>query len=262
MSGEPTPLAGKRAFITGAAAGIGRALALRLARAGAALFLVDRDEAGLAETRSMAAALGVDAATRVADLSCASAATACADAALVLGPVDILVNCAGITGPRASLLESDEDSWDAVFALNARAPYLLMKRLGRHMADRGGQGREDGGRMVNVTSSSAHRARWSLPAYGASKAALAQLTRSAAADLGPHGITVNAVAPGITATRMVTDNFDEESLAEALRTGPLANFLGRLTEPEDIAEAVLFLCLPASRQITGQTLHVSAGAIT
>lgn len=253
-----TELKGQRALITGGAAGIGRAIALRLARAGAALLLVDRELEGLEESRRLLEAEGATVRTRIVDLADAAAVTACAqDTIDGAFPIDMLINCAGITGPTGSLPNSDEHSWDRVFAINVRAPYLLIQRIGRDMIARGAAGR-----IVNITSSSAHRARWSLPAYGASKAALAQLTRSAAADLGMHGIIVNAVAPGMTATRMVTDNFDAERLELALRDGPLANLLGRLTQPEDIAEAVLFLCLPASRQITGQTIHVSAGAVT
>lgn len=250
-------LKGKGALFTGAAAGIGRAVALRLATAGAALILVDRDGTGLEESRRRIEAAGGQASIEVVDLACTTALVQ-GVAAILSRPllVDILVNCAGITGPTGALLDSDEDSWETVFAVNVKAPYLLMKRCARQMVERG-----VAGQIVNITSSSAHRARLSLPAYGASKAALGQLTRSAAADLGRHGINVNAVAPGITATRMVTDNFEEDALASALQEGPLSNLLGRLTEPDDIAEAVLFLCLPASRQITGQTIHVSAGAI-
>jgi NAD(P)-dependent dehydrogenase (short-subunit alcohol dehydrogenase family) len=132
---------------------------------------------------------------------------------------------------------------------------LLMKAVAQHMIARGS------GRIVNVTSSSAHRAVLSNVSYGASKSGLAQLTRSAAAELGQHGINVNAVAPGLTRTAIVARNFSDEALANALRAGPIANLLQRVSEPEDIAATILFLCLPASRQITGQTIHVSAGAI-
>lgn len=164
--------------------------------------MVDRDREGLEESRRLVEAAGERATKHVVDLASSKDVTAWAET-VVSGAmrVDILVNCAGITGPTGGLLDSDECSWDMVFAVNVTAPYLLMKRCGRQMVNRG-----IAGRMINVTSSSAHRARMSLPAYGASKAALCQLPRSAAADLGGYGINVNAVAPGITATRMVTDN--------------------------------------------------------
>jgi len=114
------------------------------------------------------------------------------------------------------------------------------------------------GRIVNVTSSSAFRARFSKFAYGASKAALVQLTRSVAAELGPLGINVNAVAPGLTRTPSIAELGDPD---ERMRSGPLANLFERLSEPEDVADVIVFLCSPASRQITAQTVHVSAGAV-
>jgi NAD(P)-dependent dehydrogenase (short-subunit alcohol dehydrogenase family) len=116
--------------------------------------------------------------------------------------------------------------------------------------------------MVNISSSSAFRARQSLATYGAAKAGLVQLTRSAAADLGPYDINVNAVAPGLTATPMTAEYGDAEKLDRETIEGPLANLLHRVSRPEDVAATILFLCLPASRQITGQTIHTSAGAIT
>ena len=195
--------------------------------------------------------------TVVADLADRAAVVqVAADAVAVPGGVDILVNCAGVTGARTSLLETSDETWDRVHAINSTAPFLLIRAIGRHMVERG-----RGGRIVNVTSSSAHRALSSLTAYGSSKAALAQLTRIAAAEFGAHDINVNAVAPGLTRTPIVDEAFTPEALQEALRAGPIANLLHRVSEPEDIAAVILFLCQPASRQITGQTLHVSAGAI-
>ncbi len=217
----------------------------------------DRDAENLAETCALIAGRGGKSVAQRLDLANSAAIAPAVEAALhTLGRIDILVNCAGIIGGSANVLQTNEATWDLVFAVNAKAPFLLIQLVGRHMVARGG-----GGHIVNITSSSAHRARASLPAYGASKSALMQLTRLAAADLGPHGINVNAVAPGLTATRMVSDHFDTAGLTAALREGPTANLLHRVSEPEDIANAVLFLCLPASRQITGQTIHVSAGAV-
>jgi NAD(P)-dependent dehydrogenase (short-subunit alcohol dehydrogenase family) len=98
-------------------------------------------------------------------------------------------------------------------------------------------------------------------AYASSKAALVQLTRSAAAELGPHDINVNAVAPGITATAMTQVIGDAEALQRVASSGPLENLFHRVSQPEDVAAAIVFLCLPNSRQITGQTIHTSAGAV-
>jgi NAD(P)-dependent dehydrogenase (short-subunit alcohol dehydrogenase family) len=227
-----------------------------LAKEGAAIALIDRDEAGLKGTRAAIVMDGGEAAIYVLDLTQAAAIPPLVEAILHRHRrIDILVNGAGITGPRTTMLEADAEDWDRVMAVNLKAPFLFIKHAGQAMAAAGG------GRIVNITSSSAHRARNSLPAYGASKSGLMQLTRSAAADLGPHNINVNAVAPGLTQTRMVSDNFTPETLAAALREGPLANLLQRVSTPEDIGAAVLFLCQEGSRQITGQTIHVSAGAI-
>ncbi|HKA53635.1 MAG TPA: SDR family oxidoreductase, partial [Candidatus Binatia bacterium] len=173
-----------------------------------------------------------------------------------LGRIDILVNCAGVAGRFQSLLEMDEANWDFVYSVNLKAPMVLMQHVARHMIARGG-----GGRIVNISSSSAFRARNSPVAYASSKAALVQLTRSAAAELGPHDINVNAVAPGITATGMTRVLGDAEALQRVASSGPLENLFHRVSQPEDVAAAILFLCMPSSRQITGQTIHTSAGAV-
>jgi NAD(P)-dependent dehydrogenase (short-subunit alcohol dehydrogenase family) len=245
-------LEGKVALVTGAASGIGRSIALLLARQGAEMVLVDRDAAGLAETGKHTGGHQI-----VADLADpAVVVRAGAEAVERPGGVDILVNAAGITGSGVSLLDTPLEVWNQVHAVNCTAPFLLTQAVGRGMVARG-----RGGRIVNITSSSAHRALQSKASYGSSKAALAQLTRIAAAELGPYDINVNAVAPGLTRTPIVARAFTPDELAAALTQGPLVNLLHRISEPEDIAEVVLFLCLPASRQITGQTVHVSAGAI-
>jgi NAD(P)-dependent dehydrogenase (short-subunit alcohol dehydrogenase family) len=172
------------------------------------------------------------------------------------GRIDILVNCAGVAGRGQTLLELDQHDWDLVHGVNLKAPLLLMKHVARHMIERGG-----GGRIVNISSSSAFRARNSPIAYATSKAALVQLTRCAAAELGRHDINVNAVAPGITKTGMTRAFGGDEALLRIASSGPLENLFHRVSEPADVAAAILFLCLPASRQITGQTIHTSAGAV-
>ena len=173
-----------------------------------------------------------------------------------LGKIDALVNCAGVTGRFQSLLDMEEDNWDFVQTVNLKAAMLMMKHVAKHMIERGG-----GGRIVNISSSSAFRARQSPIAYASSKAALVQLTRSAAAELGPHNINVNAIAPGITATGMTRVIGDAAALEKVASSGPLENLFHRVSQPEDVAAAILFLCQPGSRQITGQTLHTSAGAV-
>jgi NAD(P)-dependent dehydrogenase (short-subunit alcohol dehydrogenase family) len=247
-------LQGRIALVTGAANGIGKATALALAAAGARIAAFDLDEAGV---RTTAEACGSDALPVAIDLGNAAAIGPAVERVLAhFGRIDILANVAGITGANKDLVDTDESDWDRVFAINLKAPFLLMQAVARHMIARGG-----GGRIVNVTSSSAHRALMSKVSYGASKSGLAQLTRSVAAELGPHDINVNAVAPGLTRTDIVARHFTDASLDQALSAGPIANLLHRVSLPEDIAATILFLCLPASRQITGQTIHVSGGAI-
>jgi len=197
---------------------------------------------------------GVKAEAVIADLADEAATSAVVDTAVTgLGRVDILVNAAG-TSSGASLLDTTVEVWERIHAVNLRAPFLLMQHAGRRMIEQG-----DGGRIVNVSSGSAFRALPATPAYGSSKAALLSLTRMGAGELGVHGINVNAVAPGITATPMAVRALgDLDALVSA---GPMANLLHRVSTPEDVAAVIVFLCLPASRQVTGQTIHTSAGSI-
>ena len=251
MSSE---LSGKVALVTGSASGIGRATVSALLGAGATVAALDRDEAGVKAVVDLggdrAAALTVN----LADTKLIHSTVA--RVIQQFGRIDVLVNCAGIAGRFQSLVDIDEEAWDLVQTVNLKAPMLLMKYVAKHMIDRGG-----GGRIINVSSSSAFRARNSPIAYAASKAAIVQLTRSAAAELGPHDINVNAVAPGITATGMTRILGDADALLRAASSGPLENLFHRVSQPEDVAAAILFLCMPGSRQITGQTIHTSAGAV-
>jgi NAD(P)-dependent dehydrogenase (short-subunit alcohol dehydrogenase family) len=254
MAGE---LQGKGAVVTGGASGIGRATVFALAQAGAKVAVLDRDEAGVRAVVEEVKKSGGEAIPCPVDLAkTAEIGTYVANILQQLGRIDILVNNAGVTGKFQTLLEMEEQNWDFVQAVNLKAPMLLMKHVARHMIDRGG-----GGRIVNLSSSSAFRARNSPIAYASSKAAIVQLSRSAAAELGPHDINVNAVAPGITATAMTKVIGDADALQRVASSGPLENLFHRVSQPEDVAAAILFLCLPASRQITGQTIHTSAGAV-
>lgn len=255
---DPTPLSGQVALVTGGASGIGAATVRLLAAEGATVVALDRDARGLEEVVADVTRRGGRARALRFDLAeTAAIARLVAEVVRDEGRIDVLANCAGLFGDGGSILELDEKAWDRVHVVNLKAPFLLIQAVGRHMIERGG-----GGRIVNVSSSSAFRARRVPAHYGTSKAGIGQLTRSAAADLGAFDINVNAVAPGLTATPMTKGFGDAAVLASAVREGPLENLLHRVSQPEDIAATILFLCLPASRQITGQTIHVSAGAVT
>ncbi len=254
MSSE---LSGKVALVTGGASGIGRAAVGALLGASAAVAALDRDTDGVNAVAAQAKQSGQNAFPIVIDLADLNRIPeAVARVLQQFGRIDFLVNCAGVTGKFQSLLEIDDHNWDFVHTVNLKAPLMLMKHVAQHMIQRGG-----GGRIVNISSSSAFRARNSPLAYATSKAAIVQLTRCAAAELGPHDINVNAIAPGITATAMTQVLGDADALQRAASSGPLENLFHRVAQPEDVAAAVLFLCLPGSRQITGQTIHTSAGAV-
>jgi NAD(P)-dependent dehydrogenase (short-subunit alcohol dehydrogenase family) len=249
-------LQSKVAVVTGAASGIGRATAEGLARLGAVVAVVDVHPDGAAKTVEAIRDGRGDASAVVADLADADAVRRVVPTVVDRhGRVDILVNAAGVVGER-SVLALTKETWDRIHVVNLTAPFLLVADAARCMIEQGG-----GGRIVNVSSSSAFRAHVGA-AYASSKAGLLGLTRAAAGELGPHGINVNAVAPGVTDTPMTRqEGADKEDLLALVRSGPLANLLGRVSEPEDVANVIVFLCTPASRQITGQTIHTSAGSI-
>ena len=258
MPTNELPLSGQVALITGGASGIGEAAAGRIAAVGATVAVLDRDHEGAKRVVADVEQAGGRASAHVTDLhEIDGISDVVAEVLSAHGRIDLLVNAAGISGETGEILEQSEENWDRVQRINLKAPFRLIQEVGRHMVERGG-----GGRIVNVTSSSAHRARMSVAPYGAAKAGLAQLTRTAAADLGRHDINVNAVAPGVTITPMTKGIGDAAAFQAMVEEGPLANLLQRASLPGDVADAILYLCLPGSRQITGQTIHLSAGAVT
>jgi NAD(P)-dependent dehydrogenase (short-subunit alcohol dehydrogenase family) len=250
-------LAGKVALVTGGASGIGRATAIALADAGARIAVMDRDAASAAAVVGEVERSGHEARAFAVDLADARVIDTLIDAVIAaFGGIDILINSAGITGGQHNVLDFTNELFDAVINVNLRAPFLLTRAVGRRMIDRG-----QGGRIVNLSSSGAFRALNAPAVYAASKAAINALTRTAAASLGPHGINVNSVAPGMTKTPMTAGVGDDEAYQRIVSSGALENLLHRPSEAEDVANVIVFLCLPESRQITGQVIHTSAGQV-
>lgn len=245
-------LEGKVALITGAASGIGHASALALAKAGARLALVDRSADLLSKIATEFVEMGTEVKCYPFDLlNLADIDELVISVIADFSHIDCLVNAAGVASTDTILTVSLE-TWDRVHAINLRAPMMLIQAVSRHMIER-----RRGGKIINVSSSSAYCANFTcFPAYTSSKAGLDALTRSAAATLGPHDINVNSVVPGVTITPMV-GNIDSEHAV----SGPLSNLMHRWSLPSDVANTVVFLCSPLSRQITAQTIHTSAGNI-
>lgn len=253
----PLPLDGVVAVVTGGAQGIGRAAALGLGQAGAHIAILDvqadRARATCGEVEALdrrAEAFPID----LADLDAIPGVVASVLASF--GRIDVLVNAAGVEGGRAGVLELDLETWERTHRVDLTAPFLLMQQCGRAMVA-GGRG----GRIVSVTSSSAFRASLAQPDYASAKSGIAGLTRVAAAQLAEHDINVNCVAPGLTVTPAIESKMPAEHIEQLVRQGPLENLFHRPSTPDDVAAAIVFLCLPASRQITGQTIHTSAGAV-
>jgi len=239
---------GRIALVTGAAQGIGRAIALELARTGAALALGDINEAKLAEVVKEVEAMGGTAAAFKLDVSNQESIENGAKAVLDrFGKVDILVNNAGITRD-ALMMSMKRSDWDLVIAINLTGPFLLTQALLRQMI------KNRWGRIVNMASVVGRAGQAGQVNYAASKAGLIGMTKSLAREVASRGITVNAVAPGYIETPM-TAVLDEKVSAAMLANIPLA----RRGTDLDVAQAVTFLSSDAASYITGHVLDVNGG---
>jgi 3-oxoacyl-[acyl-carrier protein] reductase len=243
-------LDGQIALVTGAARGIGQAIALRLAQDGADLALADVKAEWLEDTAAKVRALGRRAECFAVDVSDGAAVEAGVAAVVAaFGKLDILVNNAGITRDGL-LVRMDEASWDAVLGINLKGVFLMTKAAAKTMM------RARSGAIVNVASIVGITGNPGQANYTASKGGVIALTKTCAKELGARGIRVNAVAPGFIHTAM-TDALKPELREAMLKTIPLA----RAGEPEDVAAVVAFLAGPDAAYVSGQTIPVCGGMI-
>ncbi len=255
-------LASKTAIVTGAGQGIGRATAVALAREGADVVCADINADTAAETAARVAALGRRGLAVAADLGDVAAIDRMVrEAVAAFGHIDILVNNAGVTR-RAYIMDLNEQDWDRIHRVNAKGVFFCLQRVAQEMIPR------RSGSIVNIASVAGKGFHGTSNAvYAASKGAVISMTFTAAQQLAPHNINVNAVCPGIVKTAIVEELFKTVAQKEGISVEDVERRavaevpLKRANEPEDIADAVVFLASSAARNITGQTLNVDGGLI-
>ncbi|BAZ12241.1 short-chain dehydrogenase/reductase SDR [Calothrix sp. NIES-4071] len=241
-------LAGKVAIVTGASRGIGRAIALKLAKSGASIIVNYAGNAQKAQqTVEEIRVLGVEAYPIQADVSKISEIKKLFDSSIEkFGKVDILVNNAGVIIYKP-ITEVTEEDFDKIFDINVKGTYFACQQAALRMAD--------GGRIINFSSSTTAMMLPTYSAYVATKGAVEQMTRVLAKELGSKGITVNVVSPGPTDTELFREGKSEETINHLAQMAAL----GRLGQVQDIASVVAFLASDDARWITGQNIRVNGG---
>ncbi|MCB1959580.1 MAG: 3-oxoacyl-ACP reductase FabG [Rhodocyclaceae bacterium] len=241
-------LEGQIALVTGASRGIGRAVALELARMGAEVIGTATSERGAAEISAALAEAGLKGTGLQLDVTDAAACEAAVSSIeKAHGAVRILVNNAGITRDNLAMRMKDEE-WDAVIDTNLKAVFRMSRLVMRGMM------KARGGRIINITSVVASSGNPGQANYAAAKAGVAGMARALARELGSRNITVNCVAPGFIDTDMT------RALPDAAREALVGQIaVGRLGQPEEIAAAVAFLASPAASYVSGTTMHVNGG---
>ncbi len=248
-------LAGKRALITGASRGLGREMALALAEAGADVIITGRTQASLEATAADIRARGRQAWTFVADMGVPEECQSCCERILAeLAPIDILINNVGNRETSGPIQEETLDSWRAVIDLNLTSCFLGTRVIGAAMLKRG-----QGGRIINIASISALIANRGIGGrtYETGKAAVLHFTRCAAADWAPHGITVNAICPGLFMTDVNREwNAKRPDVIDAfVQNVPM----GRPGEPHEIGPLAVYLASPAAAYVTGAAYVIDGG---
>jgi NAD(P)-dependent dehydrogenase (short-subunit alcohol dehydrogenase family) len=246
-------LQGKMALVTGARRGIGKAIALALAEAGADVAVCDiiADDGLLTKTREEIDKLGSKSIALIADVSRRDDVEKMAGSAQkTYGKIDILVNCAGIWIPGQNLIECSDKAWDKVIDTNLKGTFLCCQAVGKIMVE------QKSGSIINMSSQVGLTPGAGAGAYSISKAGIIMLTRQLALELAGHRIRANALAPGIVKTDFNAP-FWKDPAVEAQTAGMVP--LGRLAEPEDIAQAAVFLASDAAGYITGQVLCINGG---
>lgn len=247
-------LSGRVCVITGGNRGIGRSLALGMARAGAAVAVLARNDEKNSQVLDELRALGVPAMALHLDVTARESLSGVIDAVEArLGGIDILVNNAGVATVTGGILNESPEVWDTTMATNLDATFLLSKCAATSMVKR------KRGKIINLASMYSYFGAGMVPSYGAAKGGIVQLTKAMAVELAPHNIQVNAIAPGWIATEMTALTREHPGYTEFNKMILARTPAARWGEPDEIAGAAVFLASAAADFITGVTLPVDGG---